>query len=93
MESVVHGDGEKETVVDRGDESEKESLADVEIERESYFKGDTEMKELNEEEQCIMCGLTEEDDEEDKVWIECTKWVHKSCLPPHHPQTALYKEA
>ena len=50
-------------------------------------EGDTEMKELNEEEQCIMCGLTE-DDEEDEVWLECTKclkWVHKSCLPPYHP--------
>ena len=38
-----------------------------------------------------MCGLTEEDDEEDEVWIECTKclkWVHKSCLPPHHPHDA-----
>ena len=38
-----------------------------------------------------MCGLTKEDDEEDKVWIECTKclkWVHKSCLLPHHPHDA-----
>ena len=91
-ESVVQegddGDGEKETVVDGGDESERESLADVDSERESDVEGDTEMKELNEEEQCIMCRLTEEDDEEDEVWIECTKclkWVHESCLPPYHP--------
>ena len=88
MESVGggdEGDGEKETVVDGGGETEKESLADGDSERESDVEGDTEMKELN------MCGLTEEDDEEDEVWIECTKclkWVHKSCLPPHHPHDA-----
>ena len=47
------------------------------------------MKELSEEEQCIV--WTEEDDEEDKLWIECTKClkqVHKSCLLPHHPHDA-----
>ena len=58
MESVVQegddGDGEKETVVDGGNESERESLADADSEQESDVEGDTEMKELNEEEQCIM---------------------------------------
>ena len=68
MESVVEGDegdGEKETVVDGGDESEKESLADVDSERESDVEGDTEMKELSETEQCIMCGLTNDDEEDE----------------------------
>ena len=29
-----------------------------------------------------MCGLGKEEDEDDEVWVECTKcfnWVHKSC--------------
>ena len=38
---------------------------------------------------CIMCGLTEDDDEESEIWIECTmclEWIHKSCLPPRYCQ-------
>ena len=42
---------------------------------------------------CILCGLTEEDDEGDEQWIECSKclgWLHTSCLLPRHPYTAKY---
>ena len=80
---VKEGDGEKESDVEGGDEDS---------EKESDVEGDAEMKEdEDEDEECIMCGLTEEDDEEVEVWIECTKclrWVHKSCLPPHHSHDA-----
>ena len=48
-------------------------MADVDREKESDVEGDTGTKELDEDEQCIMCGLTEADDEEDELWIECTK--------------------
>ena len=36
---------------------------------------------------CVVCGLGEEEDEDDEVWVECTKcfnWVHKSYMPPQY---------
>ena len=97
MESVVEGgdegDGEMESVVEGGDEGDGEMESVV----EGGDEGDGEMESVveggdegDDDGWCILCGLTE-DDEEDEVWIECTKclqWVHKSCLPPHHPHDA-----
>ena len=44
---------------------------------------------------CIICGLGEEEDEDEEVWIECTKclnWVHESCLLPQHPYSSQDKD-
>ena len=40
---------------------------------------------------CVMCSLTEDDDEESELWVECSQcssWVHESCCPPNHPFSA-----
>ena len=40
---------------------------------------------------CVICTLTEDDDEEPELWVECfqcSSWVHDSCLPPNHPFSA-----
>ena len=40
---------------------------------------------------CVVCGLSEEDDEEQETWIQCTQcfsWVHESCLPIGYPYTS-----
>lgn len=40
---------------------------------------------------CVVCGLSEEDDEEQETWVQCTQcfsWVHESCLPIGYPYTS-----
>ena len=37
---------------------------------------------------CVVCSLSEEDDEEQETGIQCTQcfsWVHDSCLPIAYP--------
>lgn len=40
---------------------------------------------------CVMCTLTEDDDQEPELWVECSQcssWVYDSCLPPNDPFSA-----
>ena len=70
-------------------EDEAEGAGNFTSEEEEEFELEQQVEHAEGTECCIMCGLTEDDDEESEIWIECTmclEWIHKSCLPPRYCQ-------
>ena len=37
---------------------------------------------------CVVCGLSEDDDDGEEIWVECVRclnWTHLKCLPKEYP--------